>query len=92
MHWAVLADHPEAARELLNRQELSLGITNWPGHHTPLDLARLLDCAALVALLEASEDRSEREPAPDDTYPPPAGDSTPRPPITRSIPDPPRWK
>jgi ankyrin repeat protein len=93
MHWAVLADHPEAARELLNRQELSLGITNRPGHHTPLDLARLLDRAALVALLEASEDRfGPDELAPDDSYPPPADDSASRPPITPSIPDPPRWK
>lgn len=93
MHWAVLADHPEAARELLNRQELNLGITNRPDHHTPLDLARLLHRAALVALLEASEDHfGPDELAPDDSYPPPGADSTSRPPITWSIPDPPRWK
>ena len=92
MHWAVLANHPDAARELLRREDVNLGITNRPGHHTPLELARLQDNAALIAVLEAAEDRAgSDELAPDDTYSPRAQDSSPRPPITRSIPEPPRW-
>ena len=93
MHWAVQANHPEALRELLSRPEVNLGITDRPGHHTPLDLARLLDNAELVALLESSEDRvGPDELTLGDTYSPPATDSGARPPITRSIPEPPRWK